>query len=128
MVEPYNSVLHCHYSIEHCDVSFLVDNQVQSKPLNVITGLSYRPLNLITLRLPRLLKIVHKNHRLMLSFSLCYHSVNVIIQFMLSFSLCYHSVNVIIQLMLSLFPWPKKITLSTFYCISIQVRIAICQF
>jgi hypothetical protein len=29
LVEPYNSVLHCHYSIEHCDVSFLVDNQVK---------------------------------------------------------------------------------------------------
>ena len=28
IVEPYNSVLHCHYSLEHCDVSFLVDNQV----------------------------------------------------------------------------------------------------
>lgn len=31
MVEPYNSVLHCHYSLEHVDVAFLVDNQVWSQ-------------------------------------------------------------------------------------------------
>ena len=31
MVEPYNSVLHCHYSLEHVDVAFLVDNQVSSQ-------------------------------------------------------------------------------------------------
>ena len=35
MVEPYNSVLHCHYSIEHCDVSFLVDNQVILRKVRV---------------------------------------------------------------------------------------------
>ena len=28
IVEPYNSILHCHYSLEHVDVAFLVDNQV----------------------------------------------------------------------------------------------------
>ena len=31
VVEPYNSVLHCHYSLEHVDVAFLVDNQVSSQ-------------------------------------------------------------------------------------------------
>ena len=28
IVEPYNAVLFTHTTLEHCDVAFLVDNQV----------------------------------------------------------------------------------------------------
>ena len=28
IVEPYNAVLYTHTTLEHCDVAFLVDNQV----------------------------------------------------------------------------------------------------
>ena len=27
IVEPYNAILHTHTALEHCDVSFLVDNE-----------------------------------------------------------------------------------------------------
>ena len=43
------------------------------KPLIVMTGLCYQPLNVITFQRPIYCRLLSKNHRLLLSFGSCYH-------------------------------------------------------